>query len=62
MIPWLLSFPLLLTSPRALLPAGLAVILLVVRTALEDRTLHDKLPGYAEYATRVRSRLVPGVW
>jgi protein-S-isoprenylcysteine O-methyltransferase Ste14 len=62
MVPWLLSFPLLLTSPHALLPAGLAVIFLVVRTALEDRTLHDKLPGYTDYANRVRFRLVPGVW
>ncbi len=32
------------------------------RTALEDRTLHEELPGYAEYAAQVRYRLVPGVW
>lgn len=62
LIAWVSSFPLLLMSPRALLPAGLAVVCVVVRTALEDRTLHKKLPGYADYATRVRSRLVPGVW
>ena len=62
MVPWILSIPLLLISARAFLPAGLAVTCLVVRTALEDWTLHKKLPGYAEYATRVRSRLIPGVW
>jgi protein-S-isoprenylcysteine O-methyltransferase Ste14 len=62
LVPWVLSIPLLLVSARAFLPAGLAVISLLVRTALEDRTLHKKLPGYAEYAARVRSRLVPGVW
>ena len=62
MIAWLLSFPLLLTSPWAFLPVGLAIICLLVRTALEDRTLHRKLPGYADYAARVRSRLLPGVW
>jgi len=62
MIAWVLSFPLLFKSPWALLPAGLTAISFVVRTALEDRTLHNKLPGYADYATRVRSRLVPGVW
>ena len=62
LIAWVLSFPLLLTSPRSLLPAGLTVICFLVRTALEDRTLHNKLPGYADYATRVRSRLVPGIW
>jgi len=34
----------------------------VLRTSLEDRTLHRKLPGYAEYASRTRRRLIPGVW
>jgi protein-S-isoprenylcysteine O-methyltransferase Ste14 len=36
--------------------------LLVVRTVLEDRTLQNELPGYNQYALRVRYRLVPGVW
>jgi len=62
LIGWVISFPLLLTSPQAIYPTGLAIILIVVRTALEDRTLRNKLPGYADYATRVRARLVPGVW
>ena len=57
-----LSFPLLLTSAWALLPTALAVIGLAIRTALEDRTLQKKLPGYADYALRVRWRLIPGVW
>ncbi len=62
MVAWLLSFPLLLTSAWALLPTAVAIVSLVVRTALEDRTLQKKLPGYEEYAARVRSRLIPGVW
>ena len=33
-----------------------------LRTALEDRALQRELPGYREYAARVRWRLVPGVW
>jgi protein-S-isoprenylcysteine O-methyltransferase Ste14 len=37
-------------------------ILFVIRTALEDRTLQKELPGYQEYALRVRYRLLPGVW
>jgi protein-S-isoprenylcysteine O-methyltransferase Ste14 len=57
-----LGTPLALGSLWALIPAALAVIALVVRTALEDRTLHEELPGYAEYATRVRYRLLPGIW
>jgi protein-S-isoprenylcysteine O-methyltransferase Ste14 len=36
--------------------------LLVIRTALEDRTLQEELPGYAEYAGKVRYRLFPGMW
>ncbi|MCL4859126.1 MAG: isoprenylcysteine carboxylmethyltransferase family protein [Caldilineaceae bacterium] len=57
-----LSAPLLLGSLWALLPGGLAVLLMVVRTALEDRTLHEELAGYATYAQRVRYRLLPGLW
>ncbi len=59
---WILSTPLLLASTGAFVPALIAVGLLVIRTALEDRTLHAELPGYAEYTTRVRFRLIPGVW
>jgi protein-S-isoprenylcysteine O-methyltransferase Ste14 len=57
-----LSTPFLLGSLWALVPAALTSILLVVRTALEDRTLKEKLEGYAEYAGHVGSRLLPGVW
>jgi protein-S-isoprenylcysteine O-methyltransferase Ste14 len=35
---------------------------LIVRTALEDKTLQRELDGYSEYAGRVHFRLVPGVW
>ena len=59
---WILSTPLLLASTGAFVPALIAVGLLVIRTALEDRTLRDGLPGYAEYANRVCFRLIPGVW
>jgi protein-S-isoprenylcysteine O-methyltransferase Ste14 len=59
---WMLSTPLLLASSWAFIPALISVVLLVIRTALEDRTLHAELPGYAEYASRVRFRLIPGVW
>ena len=59
---WMLSTPLLLASAWAFVPALIAVIVFVIRTALEDRMLHAELPGYTEYATRVRFRLIPGVW
>lgn len=59
---WMVSIPLLLASAWAFIPALLAVVGIVVRTALEDRTLYAELPGYAAYTTRVHFRLVPGIW
>jgi protein-S-isoprenylcysteine O-methyltransferase Ste14 len=56
------GFALSLGSWWALIPAGLASLLLVLRTVWEDRTLHSELPGYAAYAQKVRFRLIPGVW
>ena len=61
-VGWIISTPLLLGSAWALIPAWLAVIGIVIRTALEDRTLYAELPGYPEYAGRVRFRLLPGLW
>ena len=57
-----LGMPLALGSLWALIPAAMLCPLLVVRTVLEDRMLQAELPGYREYAQRVRYRLVPGVW
>ena len=54
--------PLLLDSMWAFIPAILLVIVVVTRTALEDKTLQDELPGYKEYAKQVRYRLIPGIW
>jgi protein-S-isoprenylcysteine O-methyltransferase Ste14 len=57
-----LGLPLILGSAWGLLPGILAAILLLLRTALEDRDLCRDLAGYAAYAARVRYRLMPGVW
>ena len=46
----------------ALIPAVIASAVLVLRTAWEDQLLHAGLPGYADYAARVRWRLIPGLW
>jgi len=54
--------PLLLGSLWGLIPSVAAGIIIVVRTALEDKTLHDELPGYKEYAAKTRYRLIPGIW
>jgi len=60
-----LSLPgiaLALSSVWTLIPAAIALVISVIRTALEDRTLQEELPGYREYAQRVRYRLVPGIY
>ncbi len=31
-------------------------------TTIEDRMLQDELAGYADYAAKVRYRLIPGIW
>ncbi len=53
---------LVLGSWWACVPQVIAALLLVWRTALEDRTLQAELPGYAEFAKETRYRLLPGVW
>jgi protein-S-isoprenylcysteine O-methyltransferase Ste14 len=58
----MVSIPLLLGSLWALIPGAMIGILFIVRTALEDRTLQQELPGYPEYARRVRYRLFPWIW
>ena len=51
-----------LGSAWALVPAGLASALLILRTLWEDQTLQAELAGYKEYTERVRFRLIPGGW
>lgn len=57
-----LAVPVLLASWWAMIPSVLGAFLLLLRTALEDRTLQAELAGYADYARQVRHRLLPGVW
>jgi protein-S-isoprenylcysteine O-methyltransferase Ste14 len=52
----------LLASWWALVAGGLCATLLIIRTALEDRTLQAELTGYMDYARQVRYRLLPGIW
>ncbi len=51
-----------LGSVWTLIPAAVALIIAVLRTELEDRTLQRELPGYREYARRVRFRLLPWIY
>jgi protein-S-isoprenylcysteine O-methyltransferase Ste14 len=56
------GFPILLGSVWSAIPTGFAIVLLLIRTHLEDRTLMTELAGYGDYAQRTRFKLVPGIW
>ena len=54
--------PILLGTLWGLIPQGIFILFMIVRTKLEDDTLKKELPGYAEYAKKVKYRLIPGIW
>lgn len=62
MILFFASVPLILGSTWGLAIVPLFLALLAVRIRIEERTLIAGLPGYADYAARVRYRLLPGLW
>jgi protein-S-isoprenylcysteine O-methyltransferase Ste14 len=53
---------LILGSVWALVIAGLIAVLFLWRTAMEDQVLRKDLPGYEEYTSVTRYRLMPGLW
>ena len=59
---YMLGMPLLLGSWLGLAVLPLIVGLLMIRTFIEERALRKDLPGYDDYAARVRYRLLPYVW
>ena len=59
---YLAGMPLLLGSWYGLLAVPLLVLGMAPRAVFEERLLQRDLPGYAAYMTRVRYRLIPGVW
>jgi len=58
----LFGIVLALGSVWTLIPAAVASVIGVIRTRLEDKTLQEELPGYRDYARRVRYRLFPGIF
>jgi protein-S-isoprenylcysteine O-methyltransferase Ste14 len=62
MMAFTLATPLILNSRWAFVPAVAAVAATAFRTVLEDRTLQNELEGYADYARRVKYKLIPGIW
>lgn len=57
-----IATPLMLNAPWAMVPGLFASAAFILRTALEDRFLIEKLPGYRTYTEQTRYRLLPLVW
>jgi protein-S-isoprenylcysteine O-methyltransferase Ste14 len=57
-----LGFPLLFGSYWSVIPVSLMIILFIVRTSLEDKTLKNELKGYPEYSEKTRYRIIPYIW
>lgn len=62
MILSIISVPFILGSLWALIPALIVEVLLIARAYLEDSMLQKELPGYAEYAQKVKYRILPFIW
>ena len=57
-----ISIPLLIGSLFSFIGVGMYIIIIIIRTWLEDNTLQKELEGYEEYTRQVRYRLLPGIW
>jgi len=62
MIIGTIGLPLLFMSFWSSIPALLSIVLLIVRTCLEDIALAKELLGYSDYRKTTRFRLIPGLW
>jgi protein-S-isoprenylcysteine O-methyltransferase Ste14 len=62
MLMFAMALPLAFGSWWAFVPAAPLVAFALRRVSIEDAFLLARLPGYREYASHVRYRLVPGVW
>ena len=57
-----LAMPLVLASPISFLILLLYIPLIVIRIRNEEKVLEEGLPGYKEYKTRVKYRIIPFFW
>lgn len=61
-IPLLVGMSLWLGSFAGAIVAIVPTLLIGIRAMLEEKFLRRELPGYAEYITRTRFRMIPYVW
>lgn len=57
-----IGIPLILGSLWGFIPSAVSILLVIIRTSLEDKTLINELDGYRDYASRTRFRLLPYIW
>ena len=62
MIISMIGLPLITTSVWSIIPTAIAIILLLIRISLEDKTLINELDGYDEYTKKTRYKIVPYIW
>lgn len=61
-LPYLVGTALWLESYASALAVSIVLATVVARISIEEKMLRETLAGYADYARRVRYRLVPGIW
>jgi protein-S-isoprenylcysteine O-methyltransferase Ste14 len=61
-IPLLIGMALWLASYAAAIAAIVPMGLIAIRIVIEEKFLRRELPGYQEYITRTRYRLIPFIW
>ncbi len=59
---WALSIPLFTGIIGTFILSFAILIILTIRTYLEDRMLQRELTGYREYSEKVKYRLIPYIW
>lgn len=57
-----ISTPLIFGSLYALICSLMTLILMIIRTNLEDKTLQKELDGYEAYTLQVKYKLIPYLW
>jgi len=58
----LVGFPLLFGSLWSIIPVCVSIILFIIRTSLEDKTLKNELKDYIEYSDKTRFKIIPHIW
>jgi protein-S-isoprenylcysteine O-methyltransferase Ste14 len=57
-----IGIPLILGSLWGFIPSVVSILLIIIRTSLEDRTLINELDGYRDYTYKTPYRLLPYIW